>query len=86
MSSPGTLTLETCDDSRDDDNTWIQDWEFDDQDRQDWVRIEDDDDDSKFNFPGMRPEAKLMTRSMLDCVIGSVLQRRGSIDRRVMLK
>jgi hypothetical protein len=46
MSSPGSLTLETCDDSRDDDVNWIQDWEFDDQDRQDWVRIEDDDDDS----------------------------------------
>jgi hypothetical protein len=48
MSSPGNLTLQTCDDSRDDDNTWIQDWEFDDRDNQDWVRIEDDDDDSGF--------------------------------------
>jgi len=46
MSTPGTLTLETCDDTRDDNVNWIQDWEFDDQDRQDWVRIEDDDDDS----------------------------------------
>jgi hypothetical protein len=51
MSSPGSLTLETCDDSRDDDVNWIQDWEFDDQDRQDWVRIEDDNDDSQSCFP-----------------------------------
>lgn len=47
MSSPGTLTLENCSDDRDDDNTWIQDWEFDDTDNQRWVRIEDDDDDSE---------------------------------------
>jgi hypothetical protein len=47
MSTPGSLTLETCNNSRDDDNNWIQDWESDDQDRQDWVRIEEDDDDSE---------------------------------------
>jgi hypothetical protein len=47
MSTPGSLTLETCNDSRDDVNNWIQDWEFDDQDRQDCVRIEDGDDDSE---------------------------------------
>ena len=46
MSSTGTVTLETCVNNRDDDANWIQDWEFDDQDRQDWVRIEDDDDNS----------------------------------------
>jgi len=46
MSSTGTVTLETCVNNRDDDVNWIQDWEFDDQDRQDWVRIEDDDDNS----------------------------------------
>jgi len=47
QSSSGTMTLETCDSSRDDDVNWVQDWEFDDQDRQDWVRIEDDDNDSE---------------------------------------
>ena len=46
MSSTGTVTLETCVNNRDDDANWIQDWEFDDQDRQDWVKIEDDDDNS----------------------------------------
>jgi len=81
MSSPGTLTLETCDDSRDDDNSWIQDWEFDDQDRQDWVRIEDDDDDSTSHPSGLCSGAKLMTRPMLDCFIGRFHKRRSSIDR-----
>jgi hypothetical protein len=66
MSSPGSLTLETCDDSRDDDVNWIQDWEFDDQDRQDWVRIEDDDDDSTSSSSDF--SSQLMTRSMLDRV------------------
>jgi len=66
MSSPGSLTLETCDNSRDDDVNWIQDWEFDDQDRQDWVRIEDDDDNSQFNPSEI--SARLNDRSMLDCI------------------
>ena len=51
MSSTGTVTLETCVNNRDDDVNWIQDWEFDDQDRQDWVRIEDDDDNSESFHP-----------------------------------
>jgi hypothetical protein len=73
MSSPGSLTLETCDDSRDDDVNWIQDWEFDDQDRQDWVRIEDDDDDSASSSSGF--SSQLMTRSMPDCIARRTYQR-----------
>jgi hypothetical protein len=65
MSTPGTLTLETCDNSRDDDVDWIQDWEFDDQDNQDWVRIEDDDDDSESN-KGQILQRRLTGRPMLD--------------------
>lgn len=69
MSTPGSLTLEACNDSRDDDNNWIQDWEFDDQDRQDWVRIEDDDDDSE-SHTERTVVARLTTRPMSDCFVG----------------
>ena len=72
MSSPGSLTLETCDNSRDDDVNWIQDWEFDDQDRQDWVRIEDDDDNSQF-LPS-EISAQLNDRSMLDGITRRIHQ------------
>jgi hypothetical protein len=39
--------LETCDSGRDDDRNWIQDWEFDEEDGREWIKIEDDDDDSE---------------------------------------
>lgn len=76
MSSPGTLTLENCNDDRDDDNAWIQDWEFDDdQDSgNQWVRIEDDDDDSaSLLFIRSRLNANEVRRSMSDCFFGRLV-------------
>lgn len=46
MSGNNAFTLQSCNDDRDDDVNWVQDWDFDEPDGpKSWVRIEDDDDD-----------------------------------------